>query len=95
MSEMEFLTRADLDLNYLKQPIHKDYNGSWYSIKWPHYWAIQNQYNGNQRPQWVADLAHVVIRISEVLSAKSRPNYSPKEINFSSPSNASEFKTAL
>ena len=40
MSEMEFLARADLDLNYLKQPIHKDYNGSWYSTKWLHFWAI-------------------------------------------------------
>ena len=40
MSEMEFLS----------QPIHKDYNGSWYSIKWPHFWAIE--YKGHQRSQF-------------------------------------------
>ena len=40
MSEVEFLS----------QPIHKDYNGSWYSIKWPHFWAIE--YKGHQRSQF-------------------------------------------
>ena len=40
MSEMEFLTRAVFFLNYLHQPIYKDYNGSWSAIKWPHFWAI-------------------------------------------------------
>ena len=40
MSEMEFLTTAVLTLITYNSPIHKDYNGSWYSINWPHFEGI-------------------------------------------------------